>query len=1024
MPYLRYTIIALLTGVLLWIGYQSLPVTWLRAVAASPRTQEQPTELTFLPLIYNPAQTTNKPTLPPLLISEFMAGNRTTLLDEDGESSDWIELFNSSAESIDLGGWHLTDDATELTKWRFPNMTLPAGGYLVVFASNKDRITDPSRLHTNFKLARYGGYLALVEPDGKQIAWDYQPAPGEQYSDVSYGVDSARHERYFLRPSPGAANGAAGEDQGPALANVQHGVEPVPAGRDLSVTAVAAAPTGAPQVWLHYRVMYGPLIVLPMLDDGAHGDGAAGDGRYGATIPAGALTAGQMVRYFVTAADSANRTARLPLFTDPASAEYYGAVVQPDYTGSPLPVVHWFVENFAAANTDVGTRASLAYDGEFYDNVAVRIRGDYTRRYDKKSYKVDFTREHLFRFSPQAGRVEEINLNSTYTDRAYIRPLLAWETYRAAGVADSLSFPVRMQRNGAFHSVAILIEQLDTDYLERHDLDPEGALYKMHSTLRPGEDKGSYEKKTRRTEDDGDYYALRGGLYRTGEESRRFLYDNINLPQVINYLAATTLMHDNDAVAKNYYLYRDTNGSGEWQVLPWDKDLTFGRMYTNGLLRATVWADDDPHSHPLFGDEQHPRLDGNWNQLIENIYNVPELRAMYLRRLRSLMDQILQPPGTPYAQRFYETRIDSLIGQMQGDIALDGQKWPPDWATSQSVQGALDSLKNDYLAVRRVHLYQTHGPGGTGLIPDAQPATVKINFGHIGLDNSTPAHDQEYFTLVNPHTFAVDLSGWRIEGGVEQTLQPGVVIPAGGTLYVAANARGFRNRSQSPHGNEGHLVITGYQRRLSASPGYLTLHNAADAVIATIAFPTPLSAAATQLAITELNYHPTEGFGLDGEEFEFIELKNNAASALDLGGYRFSEGIDYTFAPATQLAPGAFAVLVRNPTAFQLRYPALDANTVVLGEYRNRLDNAGERLTLLDAAGQRVFSLTYTDDGPWPLTADGDGYTLVNIRPQQWPDQFCNWRASADRQGGPGADNPADGGDSCPYALYLPMVSR
>jgi len=953
-----------------------------------------------------------------------MAGNRTTLVDEDGESADWIELFNNSAEHVNLRGWHLTDDAADLTKWRFPNVTLPAGGYLIVFASNKDRINDPSRLHTNFRLARYGGYLALVEPDGKQIAWAYQPAPGEQYSDVSYGVDSARNERYFLRPSPGAQNGAASDDQGPALTNVQHGVEPVQTGRDLPVSAVAAAPTGAPQVWLHYRVMYGPRIDLPMLDDGAHGDGAAGDGRYGAAIPASALAAGQMVRYFVTATDSANRTARLPLFNDPASAEYYGTVIQADYTGSSLPVVHWFVEDFMAANTDAGTRASLAYAGEFYDNVAVRIRGDYTRRFDKKSYKVDFTREHPFRFSPQAGRVEEINLNSTYTDRAYVRPLLAWETYLAAGVPSVISFPVRMQRNGAFHSVALLIEQMDTDYLERHALDPEGAFYKMHSTLRGGEDIGSYEKKTRRTEGDGDYYALLGGLYRTGEESRRFLYDNINLPQVINYLAATTLMHDNDAVAKNYYLYRDTNNSGEWQVLPWDKDLTFGRMYTNGLLRANLWADDDPHSHPLFGDAQHPRFDGNWNQLIEAIYNVPELRAMYLRRLRSLMDQLLQPPATPYAQRFYETRIDNLIGQMQGDIALDLRAWPPDWATTQSVPSALDSLKNDYLAVRRIHLYQTHGPGGTGLIPDAQPATVTVNFGSVVLDNSTPTHDQEYFTLVNPHAFAVDLSGWRIDGGVEQTLQPGVVIPAGGTLYVAASAPGFRNRRQSPHGNEGHLVVTGYARWLSASTGALTLYNPNDVVIATVAFPTPLSAATTQLTISELNYHPTEGFGLDGEEFEFIELKNSGASVLDIGGYRFSEGVSYTFPPATALAPGAFAVLVRNQTAFQLRYPAFDAATGFVGEYRNRLDNAGERLTLLDATGQRVFSLTYSDDGPWPLAADGDGHTLVNIRPQQWPDQFCNWRASADRQGGPGTDNPADGGDSCPYAFYLPVVNR
>ncbi len=556
MPYLRYMILTFFTGAVLWIGCQLLPAIWLRAVYASPRAQEDPTQQTFLPVIYKPPLATNTPALPPLLITEFMAGNRTTLVDEDGESADWIELFNSSAESINLGGWHLTDDAADLTKWRFPSMTLAAGGYLIVFASNKDRISDSGHLHTNFKLARYGGYLALVEPDGKQIAWDYQPVPGEQYSDVSYGVDSAGHERYFLRPSPGTINGAVSEDQGPALALVQHGTEPTPAGRDLHVTVLAAGTGSPPQVWLHYRVMYSPRIDLPMLDDGAHADGAAGDGRYGAAIPAGVLTPGQMVRYFVTATDSANRTARLPLFNDPASTEYYGTVIQPDYTGSSLPVLHWFVENFAAANTDAGTRASLAYDGEFYDNVAVRIRGDYTRRYDKKSYKVDFTREHPFRFSPQASRVEEINLNSTYTDRAYIRPLLAWETYLAAGVPSSISFPIRMQRNGAFHSVAILIEQLDTNYLERHNLDPEGALYKMHSTLRGGEDSGSYEKKTRRTEDDGDYYALLGGLYRTGEASRRFLYDNINVPQVINYLAATTLMHDNDAVAKNYYLYR------------------------------------------------------------------------------------------------------------------------------------------------------------------------------------------------------------------------------------------------------------------------------------------------------------------------------------------------------------------------------------------------------------------------------------------------------------------------------------
>ena len=96
---------------------------------------------------------------------------------------------------------------------------------------------------------------------------------------------------------------------------------------------------------------------MPMQDDGLHGDGDVQDGIYGATIPAGAYATGQMVRYFVTATDSANRSARLPLFLDPTDqAEYYGTVIQPDYTNSPLPVVHWFVQDYASANHIVHAR--------------------------------------------------------------------------------------------------------------------------------------------------------------------------------------------------------------------------------------------------------------------------------------------------------------------------------------------------------------------------------------------------------------------------------------------------------------------------------------------------------------------------------------------------------------------------------------------------------------------------------------------------------------------------------------------
>jgi hypothetical protein len=99
-------------------------------------------------------------------ITEFMASNDETLLDEDDEASDWIEIFNPDLTPLDLGGYYLTDDAANLTKWQFPSPTsLNSPTFLVVFASDKNRTVSGSQLHTNFKLSADGEYLALVIPD-------------------------------------------------------------------------------------------------------------------------------------------------------------------------------------------------------------------------------------------------------------------------------------------------------------------------------------------------------------------------------------------------------------------------------------------------------------------------------------------------------------------------------------------------------------------------------------------------------------------------------------------------------------------------------------------------------------------------------------------------------------------------------------------------------------------------------------------------------------------------------------------
>ncbi len=146
------------------------------------------------------------------VISEFMAANRTALADDDGAFSDWVELHNPDATPVDLAGWYLTDSAANKTKWQFPAVSIPAHGYLVVFASNKDRRDPGQTLHTNFALSADGEYLGLIKPDGATVASEFAPTFPAQTDDVSYGRlggPGAAQFGFLRAPTPGAANGGA-----------------------------------------------------------------------------------------------------------------------------------------------------------------------------------------------------------------------------------------------------------------------------------------------------------------------------------------------------------------------------------------------------------------------------------------------------------------------------------------------------------------------------------------------------------------------------------------------------------------------------------------------------------------------------------------------------------------------------------------------------------------------------------------------------------------------------------------------
>jgi hypothetical protein len=153
----------------------------------------------------------------------------------------------------------------------------------------------------------------------------------------------------------------------------------------------------------------------------------------------------------------------------------------------------------------------------------------------------------------------------------------------------------------------------------------------------------------------------------------------------------------------------------------------------------------------------------------------------------------------------------------------------------------------------------------------------------------------------------------------------------------------------------------------------------------------------TRVVINEIMYHAAPLYETAEQPFaesdlEWVELYNRADSAVDLSGWRVDGGIDFQFAPGSQLAPGQYALLVGDRAEMLAEFPEL--GNAIVGEFTGRLSNDGERLALLDAAGNPADRVHYYDGGRWPEMADGGGSSLELIDPDADNSQPEPWAAS------------------------------
>ena len=459
----------------------------------------------------------------------------------------------------------------------------------------------------------------------------------------------------------------------------------------------------------------------------------------------------------------------------------------------------------------------------------------------------------------------------------------------------------------------------------------------------------------------------------TPEARETFLFKHLNLPNFINFMAMRPIIADSDTNRKNFYFYRDSDRSLEWFLFPWDKDGTM-----NAIMNP--WQATIAYKAEASTTKQ-------WNVLWEQAYQSLEIRAMVGRRMRTLMDTMIGPPGTPAGTSLLERRMAAVRSTMT--------PLPP--GVTISNYNNISSW-NNWLNQNRNALYVTYGPSSAyGMIPAAASAGIAVAIASADPNPSGGTQDLEHLVIRNSSSEAVDLSGWTLEGGgINHAFKSGTVIPGTAVTstlnqaFVCNNRAAFRSRPGAPAGAE--LVLGDYDGALSARGGTVELRNPAGTTISSYPLPVAPTAAQLQVRITKVMYAPPPPTSselatlptLEAEDFEYLELRNIGATAIDLAGCRFTDGIEYGFPGNTLLAAGARLVIAENPVAFDRRYGA-GLNRV--GPYAGALDNSGERVRLVDAVGEEILDFTYSPE--WFPSSDQGGYALV-VRDEAGTN-YANW---------------------------------
>ncbi len=759
----------------------------------------------------------------------------------DIDGHEFLELHNPGDTAVSLNGMSFTEGI----EGTFGDVTLGAGEYVIVSPSSTTSQSVygvAAVLEYTGKIGNGGETVTLTAADGVTVVdsvtytddppWPLSPdgdGPSLELINPLFDNDVAASWGASTTPTPGAQNSIYGD-----APSVQFGpVTVAPAWPEANVqTTISLDIPNTGSATLFYRVMFGSEVSVPMSKSGSRFSATGSGSGRGLT---GSIS--NPDQYWAPLLPSADD-----------SISDLGFVVKKPVTTN-LPTLEWFItdEDYAALNSaesrlgplELFFPATIAYDGVVYTGVEVKIRGGGWARENnaKQGISVEFPKGHDFD-APDLFPypVDEFALKY---DFSVARGIVSWDVFDQAGFADYTTFNVRVQKNGVFHAQYRVKDKLDGTWRSEQGYDT-GQFFKAEGGFKYHDDNGGFDKKS---PDDGDYTDIDDlvDLVKSNP-SAATLWETFDVPNIVNYWAVSAVIRHQDQDHHNKYIYFDEFGTGQWSLVPWDLDHTWGSE-GNAPCAGQSMVTLTCLGHPLY--------DAFWD--------VPEFRTMYFRRIRSLLDGPLAPP-----------RIENLNAAIRAGLEADFEEERLEWGDNPLFGNDLDFLGN---VQSRRDLFEADSR-----VPDSQPLVPNIVINELVYKpiDGFP----EFLELFNPTDEWIDLSLWELDG-TGLTIPGGTVIKPKGYIVFTDDLPLFR----SVHNPGADYLVIQYPGGLKSAGEMVELTTASGAVVDSVDYK---------------SVAPWPTLPLEGQYS--LERKDSSSAAGSASAWRSSIPVGGT--PGTTNSPG------------------------------------------------------------------------------------------------------------------------